>query len=101
VVVVVVYAVLGCCRLLGVRSRKCLWLIAHCGWGVLWLDQGDCDVGLMNVLQGHSCAVLASGAISCWGNNAYGQVIAAACWRGGWVCVVRHCAADEVISAGW
>jgi len=70
-------------------------------WIVLWRDQGGRDAGLMYGLQYHSCAVLSSGAISCWGRNDYGQVIAAACWRGGWVCEVRYCAADEVISAGW
>ncbi len=40
VVVVVVCAVLGCCGELGLGLRKCLWFIAHCGWVVLWRDQG-------------------------------------------------------------
>ena len=45
-VVVVVCAVLGCCGVLGLRSGKCLWLIAPCGWVVLWLwrDEGGRDV---------------------------------------------------------
>ena len=90
-----------CCGELGLRSGKCVWLIAHCGWVVLWRDQGGCDAGLMYGLQLHSCAVLSSGAVSCWGWNAYGEVIAAACWRGGLVCVGRHCAADELTFAGW
>ena len=101
VVVEVVCAVLGWCGELGLRSGKCLWLIAHCGWVVLWRDQGGRDAGLMYGLQYHSCAVLSSGAVSCWGLNSLGQVIAAACSRGGWVWLGRHCAADDVISAGW
>jgi hypothetical protein len=103
VVVVVVCAVFGCCQVLGLglRSGKCLWLIAHCGLVVLWCDQGGRDAGLMYGLQWHSCAVLRSGAVSCWGLNGNGQVIAAACRRGGRMCVGRHCAADEVLSAGW
>ena len=83
VVVVVVCAVLGCCGVLGLRSGKCVWLIAHCGWVVLWRDEGGRDAGLMYDLQLHSCAVLSSGAVSCWGYNGEGQVIAAACSRGG------------------
>ena len=47
VVVVVVCAVLGWCGVLGLRLGKCLWLIAHCGWVVLWRDQGGRDAGLM------------------------------------------------------
>ena len=73
----------SCCGVLGLRSGKCVWLIAHCGWVVLWRDQGGRDAGLMYGLQAHSCAVLSSGAVSCWGRNVEGQVIAAACWRGG------------------
>ena len=42
-VVVVVCAVLGCCGVLGLRSGKCLWLIAPCGWVVLWRDEGGRD----------------------------------------------------------
>jgi hypothetical protein len=30
----------------------------------------------MHCLQSHSCAILNNGAVLCWGNNAYGQVIA-------------------------
>jgi len=100
-VVAVVCAVVGCGGLLGVRLGKRLWFIVHCGLVVLWCDEGGRDAGLMYGLQGHSCAVLSSGAVSCWGYNGDGRVIAAACWRGGWVCVVRYCAADEVIFAGW
>ena len=44
IVVVVVCAVLGCCGVLGLRSGKCLWLIAPCGWVVLWRDEGGRDV---------------------------------------------------------
>ena len=99
VAVAVVCSVFGCCGELGLRSGKCLWLIAHCGWVVLWRDQGGRDAGLMYGLQGHSCAVLSSGAVSCWGFNGAGQVIAAACSRGSWVCARRHCAADELMSA--
>jgi len=40
----------------------------------------------MHGLQTHSCAVLSSGAVSCWGYNAYGQVSALADLRGGCVC---------------
>ena len=90
VVVVVVCAVLGCCGELGLGLGKCLWFIAHCGWVVLWRDQGGRDAGLMYGLQYHSCAVLSSGAVSCWGRNSYGQVIAAACSRGVLVCVGRY-----------
>ena len=63
--------------------------------------RGVCVAGLMYGLQYHSCAVLSSGAVSCWGDNNKGQVIAAACSQGGWVCEGKYCAADEVISAGW
>ena len=63
IVVVVVCAVLGCCGVLGLRSGKCLWLIAPCGWVVLWRDEGRRDAGLMYGLQYHSCAVLSSGAV--------------------------------------
>ena len=101
VVVVVVCAVFGCCGVLGFRSGKCVWLIAYCGCVVLWRDEGRRDAGLMYGLQLHSCAVLSSGAVSCWGWNAYGQVIAAACSRGGRVCAGRYSASDEMISAGW
>ena len=100
VVVAVVCAVFGCCGVLGLRLGKCVWLIAHCGWVVLWRDQGGRDAGLMYGLQAYSCAVLSSGAVSCWGFNSVGQVIAAAVLRGGWVCVGRRCVADEMISAG-
>ena len=91
----------GLLRELGLGLGKCLWFIAHCGWVVLWRDEGGRDAGLMYGLQTHSCAVLSSGVVKCWGMNTFGQVIAAACSRGGWVCAVRHCASDEVISAGW
>ena len=87
--------------MLGLRLGKWLWLIAHCGLVVLWRDHGGRDAGLMHGLQRHSCAVLSSGAVFCWGYNFYGQVIEAAVLRGGWVCVGRRCVADEVISAGW
>ena len=40
----------------------------------------------MHGLQAHSCAVLSSGAVSCWGTNDYGQVSALADLRGGCVC---------------
>ena len=80
----VVCAVWGCCGVLGLRSGKCLWWIAHCGWVVLWRDEGGRDAGLMYGLQQHSCAVLSSGAVSCWGYNGDGRVIKAACWRGVW-----------------
>ena len=53
------------------------------------------------VLQDNLCAVLISGAVKCWGYNGDGQVIAPTSLRGIWVCILRHCAADEVISAGW
>ena len=36
----------------------------------------------MHGLQAHSCAVLSSGAVSCWGWNGYGQVSALADLRG-------------------
>ena len=71
------------------------------GRGVLWRDQRGRDAGLMYGLQYHSCAVLSSGAVSCWGYNVDGEVIAAACSLGGWVWLGRRCAADDVISAGW
>ena len=101
IVVVVVCAVLGCCGVLGLRSGKCLWLIAPCGWVVLWRDEWMRVLSLMYGLQSHSCAVKSSGAGLCWGFNGNGQVISAACSRWGWVLVGRHGAADEVISAGW
>ncbi len=63
--------------------------------------RGVCVAGLMYGLQGHSCAVLSSGAVSCWGRNGQGQVIAAACSREGLVCVGRYDDADELMSAGW
>jgi len=74
-------------------------LITHCGWVVLWRDQVGRNAGLI-ILQYHSCAVLSSGAVFCWGYNFGGQVIAAAVLRGGWVCVGRRCATDKMISAG-
>ncbi len=55
----------------------------------------------MHGLQVHSCAVLSSGAVSCWGRNGDGQVIALAdlrgfvCARGDAVC------AEQVFRAGW
>jgi hypothetical protein len=45
VVVEVVCAVFCCCGELGLRSGKCVWLIAHCGWVVLWRDQGGVRCG--------------------------------------------------------
>jgi hypothetical protein len=57
------------------RLGKCLWLIAQCGWVVLRY-RGGYDAGVMYVLQAHSCAVSSSGAVSCWGWNNNGQVIA-------------------------
>ena len=51
----------------------------------------------MHDLQRHSCAVLSSGAVKCWGCNDEGRVIARAGLRGVWVCVGRRCAADELI----
>jgi hypothetical protein len=39
----------------------------------------------MHGLQIHSCAVLSSGAVSCWGYNQKGQVIGLADLRGGCV----------------
>jgi len=39
----------------------------------------------MHGLQYHSCAVLSSGAVSCWGGNDYGEVIGLADLRGGCV----------------
>jgi len=71
----------------GVRAPKhCLQLMQH-NDQIWWVravacDQGGRDAGLMYGLQYHSCAVLSSGAVSCWGWNDYGQVIAAACLRG-------------------
>ena len=53
------------------------------------------------MLQAHSCAVLSSGAVKCWGRNDDGQVSAGAGLRGVWVSVGRQCAVDEVIFAGW
>ncbi len=67
---------------LNIVNYWCCVIIKY-GWGVLWRDQGGRDAGLMYGLQAHSCAVLSSGAVSCWGWNLAGQVIAAACWRGG------------------
>ena len=63
--------------------------------------RGGRDAVVMYGLQDHSCAVLSSGAVLCWGFNAAGQVIVAAVLRGGWVCVGSRFAADEMISAGW
>ena len=40
----------------------------------------------MHGLQYHSCAVLSSGAVSCWGWNNDGEVSALADLRGGCVC---------------
>ena len=67
---------------LNIVNYSCSIIIKN-GWCVLWRDEGGRDAGLMYGLQEHSCAVLSSGAVSCWGYNGYGQVIAAACSRGG------------------
>ncbi len=40
VVVMCVCAVFCCCGELGLRLGKCVWLIAHCCYVVLWRDQG-------------------------------------------------------------
>ena len=51
----------------------------------------------MHGLQCHSCAVLSSGAVSCWGRNDYGQVSALAdlrgvvCVRGEMLFVLSRC----------
>jgi len=56
----------------------------------------------MHGLQEHSCAVLSSGAVSCWGRNGQGQVIALADLRGGCVCARGEVVcADEVFCAAW
>ena len=68
VVVAVVCAVFGCCGVLGLRLGKCLWLIAHCGWVVLWRDQGGARCG---------CHVWFAGAFVCgskqWGGLMLGK----------------------------
>ena len=53
------------------------------------------EAGLMHGIQMHSCAVLSSGAVSCWGDNDDGRVIALECARGDALC------ADQVFSADW
>ena len=56
----------------------------------------------MHGLQGHSCAVLSSGAVSCWGWNDYGQVSALADLRGGCLCARGDVVcAEQVFCAGW
>ena len=41
----------------------------------------------MHDIQDHSCAVLTGGAVSCWGYNGYGEVIARAGLRDCCACV--------------
>ena len=60
------------------------------------------EAGLMHGLQGHSCAVLSSGAVKCWGWSGNGRVIlrvlaceGIVCARGDSLC------ADKVLAAGW
>ena len=56
----------------------------------------------MHGLQDYSCAVLSSGAVSCWGRNDNGQVSALADLRGG--CVRARgddLCAEQVFCAGW
>ncbi len=48
-----------------------------------------CEAVLTHGLQWHSCAVLSSGTVKCWGNNDNGQVIALAGLRWGCVCVEK------------
>jgi len=64
--------------LLGVRLRglrfSCAILVALC-CGVMRMREADLTHGF----QFHSCAVLSSGAVRCWGVNGYGQVSALAC----------------------
>jgi hypothetical protein len=50
------------------------------------------------VLQGHSCALSISGAVSCWGYNQYGQVMLAAAFLMGLLIVAGGdvFVADEV-----
>ncbi len=65
--------------------RGAVWLVARFGLVALWCNDMR-EAGLMQGLQFHSCAVRSSGAVSCWGNNAYGQVIAFAGLRWGCMC---------------
>ena len=45
-----------------------------------------CKAGLTHGSQEHSCAVLSSGAVKCWGGNGYGQVLCT-CWLAMRLCV--------------
>ena len=55
----------------------------------------------MHDLQYHSCAVLSVGAVSCWGYNLKGQVIARAWLRECCACAGRRCGSDDMLSAAW
>ena len=94
---------LGCC---GVLSLQLGWGGAR-GWlpvlvGVRCGVMRVREVGLMHGLQAHSCAVLSSGAVKCWGFNGTGQVILRVLACEGAVCVREDCfCADKVLAAGW
>jgi hypothetical protein len=62
---------------------------------------GLCKAFLTHVIQDHSCAILSSGVLLCWGYNLDSQVIAFAALRGRCVFVERCFCADKVFCAGW
>jgi hypothetical protein len=94
-------AVLGCSWELGLQLRERIGLLpvlvgVRCG--IMILHQAC----LMKNSQYHSCAVLSSGAVKCWGRNPSGQVIALAGLCGGCGCAGMRCfCADKVFCADW